>query len=150
MPMINLFKSKIKVVTHDGSFHADDVFACAALSLWAERNGRKIEIIRTRDENLIKRADIVLDVGMEYDPEKNKFDHHQKDGAGEREFGIRYSSFGLVWKKFGIELSGSEKAAKVIDKILVAPIDAYDNGFDLVENRYGISPYFIQHFLLTE
>ena len=40
-------------------------------------------------------ADIVIDVGGQYDPDAGRFDHHQRGGAGERENGIPYSSFGL-------------------------------------------------------
>ncbi|MEK7669330.1 MAG: MYG1 family protein [Patescibacteria group bacterium] len=47
-------KRKIVVVTHSGSFHADDVFACATISLWAEKNNLRLKIIRDRDEKIIK------------------------------------------------------------------------------------------------
>lgn len=114
-----------KIVTHNGDFHADDVFAVATLELFLKG---KTEVIRTRDEEIIKSADFVVDVGGKYDPEKNLFDHHQIGGPGVRGNGITYSSFGLVWKKFGGEICGSEIVALRIDKNLVAPIDALDNG----------------------
>lgn len=141
-----------KLITHNGSFHSDDIFAAAALSLYLEKNGEEFEIIRTRDEKIIKAGDFVFDVGGVYNGEQNKFDHHQKGGAGGRSFGgvlIEYASFGLVWKKFGAEISGLQEIADVVDKKLTAPIDAHDNGFDLVENKFEISPYFIQHFFLS-
>ncbi|OGI76497.1 hypothetical protein A3C67_00120 [Candidatus Nomurabacteria bacterium RIFCSPHIGHO2_02_FULL_42_19] len=142
-----------KLITHDGSFHTDDVFACAALSLMLEKQGEKFEIIRTRDPEIIKNGDYVFDVGGFYDEGKNKFDHHQISGAGRRtpsgnegQEGIEYSSFGLVWKKFGEKLSGSGEAAELVDRRLVSPIDAHDNGFDLVEKKYDVFPYLIQDF----
>ena len=47
------------IVTHDGSFHADDVFAVATLlKLFPDAN-----VIRTRDTSVIERADVVVDVG---------------------------------------------------------------------------------------
>jgi len=153
--------NKKKLITHNGSFHADDVFATAVLSLMLEKRGparlhdgsgaggESFEIIRTRDPEIIKNGDYVYDVGGIYDEEKNRFDHHQKGGAGCRENGIEYSSFGLVWKKFGQKLIESEKGIKLIEEKLVAPIDASDNGFDLVENKYEISPYFIQYFFYS-
>ena len=93
-------------------------------------------------------------MGGIYDEKNNRFDHHQVEGAGKRvadgeRVSIEYSSFGLVWKKFGIELCGLEKASEIVDKKLVAPIDAHDNGFDLVENKYTISLYSIQHFFYS-
>ena len=129
-----------KLITHNGSFHADDIFACATLSLVLEKEGQEFEVIRTRDEETIKNGDYVFDVGGIYNPKINRFDHHQKSGAGKRENGIEYSSFGLVWKKFGKELTGSEKIAELIDKHLVSSIDAHDNGLDLVEIKYDVSP----------
>ena len=132
------------LVTHNGSFHTDDVFACAALSLLLEREKVPFEIIRTRDEGVIAKADYVFDVGGVYDAEQNRFDHHQPGGAGKRENGIEYSSFGLVWRKFGEKLCGSSKVADVVDKKLVQPIDAADNGIDLIELKGEVKPYFIQ------
>ncbi|MFA4975118.1 MAG: MYG1 family protein [Candidatus Paceibacterota bacterium] len=134
-----------KLITHNGSFHTDDVFAAATLSLVLEKMGEDFEIIRTRDEEIIKNGDYVFDVGGIYDEEKNRFDHHQKGGAGKR-YEIEYSSFGLVWKKYGIELTESEKIVEIVDRHLVAPIDASDNGIDLVESKHKIFPYLIQDF----
>lgn len=138
--------NKKKLVTHDGSFHADDVFACATLCLVLEKRGEKFKIIRTRDEKIIKTGDYVFDVGAVYDEENNRFDHHQIGGAGRRENGIEYSSFGLVWKKFGKKLSGSPEAVLAVDKHLVSPVDANDNGVDLVERKHEVFPYTIQDF----
>ncbi|OGI67257.1 hypothetical protein A3A05_02655 [Candidatus Nomurabacteria bacterium RIFCSPLOWO2_01_FULL_41_12] len=144
-----------KLITHDGSFHSDDVFAAATLGLMLEKDGFDFEIIRTRDEIKIKSGDYVFDVGGVYDAEKNRFDHHQPGGAGKRvsslgEPGIEYASFGLVWKKFGKQLCTDQKVIDLIDKKLVVPIDAWDNGVNLVENKYTeISPYFLQHIFFA-
>jgi len=117
MITINLFKKNKKIlVTHNGTFHADDLFATATLALVFNGN---IKVIRTRDEEIIKKADFVYDVGGIYNPEKNLFDHHQKEGAGKRENGIPYASFGLVWKKFGKKICGSQKVADEVDQKLV-------------------------------
>jgi uncharacterized UPF0160 family protein len=58
------------------------------------------EVIRTRDSDEIAKADIVVDVGGKYIPEKHRYDHHQ------REFNFTFddnhktklSSAGLVYK----------------------------------------------------
>jgi uncharacterized UPF0160 family protein len=146
MKIINIFKFKKakKLVTHNGSFHADDIFTCATLLLMLGKKGEKAKIFRTRDEEIIKTGDYVFDIGGIYDADKNLFDHHQIGGAGKRENGIGYSSFGLVWKKFGKEICDSERTVKLIDTKLVAPIDAGDNGIDLVEKKNEIFPYFVQ------
>ena len=115
----------ITIVTHDGNFHADDVFSIAALKCIFP----SFNLIRTRNKEIIITADVVLDVGGEYDPEKGRFDHHQRGGAGEREDGIPYSSFGLIWKKYGLEIcQGNEEVAKSVDTGLVSVIDAIDCG----------------------
>lgn len=117
----------MKLITHNDRFHADDVFATAALQLLF---GDQItEIIRTRDEKVFPTADIIYDVGGEYNEEENKFDHHQAGYDEERENGIPYSSFGLIWKKWGAKIAGSDEAAQIIDEKLVQVIDAQDNGF---------------------
>ncbi len=138
-----------KLITHNGSFHSDDIFAAAALSLMLEKAGESFEIIRTRDPELIQTGDYVFDVGGVYDETNNRFDHHQVGGAGKGPEGIEYASFGLVWKKFGKIITGSEKAAEIINKSLCAPVDAWDNGFDIVENKFEVRPYYIQNIFFA-
>lgn len=116
----------LTIVAHDGTFHTDDVFACATLSLVFK--DREVEIVRSRDEMIINDADIVVDVGGMYDSAKGRFDHHQKGGAGARDNGIPYASFGLVWKEYGAMLTQNEESAKFIDEQLVQGIDGADNG----------------------
>ena len=118
-----------KAVTHNGSFHADDVFASVVL----QKVFKGVKIRRTRDEKEIARADIVFDIGRVYDPATGRFDHHQPD-TPKRENGIPYSSFGLVWKEFGEKYCGSKDIADRIDEKLVQEIDADDNGVTLTEN----------------
>ena len=118
-----------KIATHNAKFHTDDVFAVATLFLLLGKEN--CEVIRTRDQSLIDQADYVVDVGSVYDASKNRFDHHQAGGAGDRENGIPYASFGLVWEKFGEELAGSKLIKEAISKSLVEAVDASDNGKDL-------------------
>lgn len=115
------------LVTHNDRFHADD--ACTMATLRILLGDQITQVVRTRDESIIATADIVFDVGNIYDADSNRFDHHQKEGAGARENGIPYAAFGLVWKKFGAEICGSQVVADLIDKKLVQMIDASDNGF---------------------
>lgn len=140
--MINFFKKPKILVTHDGSFHADDVFACAILQIYLENIGESFKIIRTRDEEIINKADYVFDVGNIYDPDKNRFDHHQKGRAGARENGIMYAAAGLVWKHFGDKLVKHKEVLEFLDKRIFQPLDSADNGQDLVKSLYGdIFPY---------
>lgn len=135
-----------KIVTHNSTFHADDVFAVATL-LIIEPDA---EVIRTRDENIISSADYVVDVGQIYDKDKKRFDHHQLGGAGKRDDGIEYASFGLVWKEYGEKIAGGKEEADFIERILVKPIDAHDNGIPLSEYFYEDLRYFtISDFLYS-
>jgi uncharacterized UPF0160 family protein len=134
----------MKIVTHSGPFHADDVLAVAALLL----KYPDATVVRSRDKEVIDSADIAVDVGFASDPEKKRFDHHQPSGAGKRPNGIPYASFGLVWKEYGEELAGGMDEAKVIDEKIGMPIDAIDNGviistpiFDGVR-EYSMGDYF--------
>jgi uncharacterized UPF0160 family protein len=117
-----------KVVTHDGSFHSDDVFAVAALQLLFAQE--VVEIVRVPKDLSSIEADFVVDVGGVYDHERRRYDHHQP-GAPVRENGIPYAAFGLVWRHYGADICGSEAVATKLDTILVQPIDAPDNGMTL-------------------
>jgi uncharacterized UPF0160 family protein len=67
-----------KVITHDTTFHADEVFAVAMLI----HAGHEFEVVRTRNAEVLAEAVsdpniLVLDVGGSYDPSMLNFDHHQ-------------------------------------------------------------------------
>lgn len=135
----------MRIVTHNARFHTDDVFAAAVL---LELHPRA-ELVRTRDKKIIEAADVAFDVGDIYDAEKNRFDHHQKGGAGKRDNDVPYASFGLVWKTFGAELCAKHgapaAAVGVIDRKLVQPVDATDNGINLYTPKIeGLYPYVFQ------
>ncbi len=116
------------IVTHSGSFHTDDVYAIATLLI--RFGSDECAIVRSRDEEVIKNADIVVDVGGDYDPARSRFDHHQI-GAPQRDNGIPYAAFGLVWKEFGPIITGDKEVSETIDRVLAQPIDAGDNGVSL-------------------
>jgi uncharacterized UPF0160 family protein len=145
IPGVSFFKPKKLIVTHDSGFHADDVFAAATLSLYFEKIDQPFIIRRSREIEDIEKADIVFDVGLEYDPEKGRFDHHQREGAGERENGIPYAAFGLIWKHFGKDLvDGSDMVWQAVDDQLAAPIDGPDNGVKLDEIKFpGVKPFYL-------
>lgn len=130
--MFGFGTKKIRIVTHSGGFHADDVFGVATLLHYFKKDIRAVEIIRTRDDAIISAGEYVLDVGNEYDPTRNRFDHHQESFTETRVNGVPYASFGLLWKEFGESICGNKAVAEVIDQTLVTSIDAGDNGFTLM------------------
>lgn len=118
-------------ITHRGCFHADEVFATILLILLL----KKVVLARISSVDELPRRlplnPIIYDIGH------GVFDHHQPSGNGRRENGIMYSSFGLIWKAYGVRIlkehfNCSDKdvflLAEMIDKDLVQGIDASDNG----------------------
>lgn len=122
-----------ELVTHDGKFHADEVMSTVILTDLFPKAG----IFRSRDPRMTSAAPgrVVYDVGGAFDPAKGLFDHHQQ-GSPKREDGTDYSSFGLVWDRFGREWLAAhgvsaEDADAVwlrIDRQIASPIDAADTG----------------------
>jgi uncharacterized UPF0160 family protein len=126
------------IATHDGSFHADEVFAIAALMLL----GEPVEVLRTRDRDVLAGADLRVDVGFRYDPATGDFDHHQREFDGIRANGIRYASFGLIWREFGVRVCHDDpEVADAVDASLVQGVDANDTGQQVTESLVdGVYP----------
>lgn len=95
----------------------------------------QLDIVRTRDENVLNELDIVYDVGG------GEFDHHGIDKVY-REDGIPYAACGLIWNRFGKDViyykdptlreDEIDAAFQHIDKVLIEGIDALDNGIRAV------------------
>lgn len=145
---------KIKtIVTHGANFHTDDLFGVAAALMYVKkaRLKGKWKVVRSLDPKVWKRADILLDIGFTYKPGKNRFDHHQRGGAGERKSGAPYAAFGLFWKKFGKTLAGSGVVADYVDKSLIAGLDSFDNGLDTYASvNEEARPYLFIHYIKAE
>lgn len=127
----------MKIATHNGKFHADDVFSVALLTeLFPDA-----QVVRSRDPQVLDSADLVLDVGGVYDVAKQRFDHHQLS-SGARDNGVLFSAFGLLWKEYGLRYcEGNRDVWRRIDSRLVVAIDAVDNGQDLYRlTGFGINP----------
>jgi uncharacterized UPF0160 family protein len=115
----------MRIATHDASFHADEIFAIAALTLL----GEPVEIVRTRDRDALAAADVRVDVGFRDDPHTGDFDHHQRDFDRRRANGVGFASFGLVWDAHGARVcDGDGEVAASVDATLVQAIDASDTG----------------------
>lgn len=65
-----------KIGTHNGTFHCDEALACFMLKQLPEY--RHADIVRTRNSEELAKCDVVVDVGGVYDPEKHRYDHHQR------------------------------------------------------------------------
>ena len=111
-------------ITHNGTFHCDEVFSTIMFSKLLP----EVIVCRTSDLEKANSDQYMYDVGG------GELDHHQFGGNGERDNGVKYSSCGLVWKKFGKEIikkyteKDIDEIWKMIDKNLIQCIDAGDNG----------------------
>lgn len=116
-------KNEAKFMTHNGPFHADDVFATVLLEkLYGD-------ILLARVNEVPSDRDVfAYDIGF------GRYDHHQEDKAV-RDNGIHYSSIGLIWRDYGTEILNKmgitdhlEDYLIDVDELLILPIDALDNG----------------------
>ncbi|XP_016410355.1 MYG1 exonuclease isoform X2 [Sinocyclocheilus rhinocerous] len=152
-----LRKMKMKIGTHNGTFHCDEVLACFLLRQLPEY--KDAEILRSRDASLLKQCDVVVDVGGEYDPAQQRYDHHQRSFAEsfhslcpEKRWVTKLSSAGLIYLHFGrrvleqlTQLKQHEPQLELLyDKMydsFVEEVDAVDNGISQCDGevRYSIS-----------
>lgn len=136
-------RTMTKIATHNGKFHADEVFAVSLL-----RNldrFKTAEIVRSRDAQVLAGADVVLDVGGVYDPATHRYDHHQPEfkDAFSPVHKTLLSSAGLVYKHFGREILGVRAAGKLseaqVEALYVHVYESFVEPFDANDN--GISAY---------
>lgn len=108
------------VGTHDGTFHADEVTACALLELFNLIDVDKIK--RSRDPLALSQCEYVCDVGGIYDPARKLFDHHQVEYDGP------LSSAGMVLLYLKDTGKISVQDYHFFNHALVMGVDAHDNG----------------------
>ena len=142
------FHNEMKIIgTHSGTFHADEVLSTYMLKFYPETV--KSVVVRTRNDEILKLCDVVVDVGSIIDPKQYRFDHHMKefkevfDEKDEELNSIKLSSAGLVWKYLGKEilinalktLNLFEQNTTHIDEIykyiyldFIMGVDGLDNG----------------------
>lgn len=124
--------------THGGFFHADEVTAYAILSLARVCDN----FVRLTDISNIPDDGIVGDIGREWNPLLDRFDHHQ--GFYTRDNGMPLATAGMVWQKYGLvaivnTIKGlSHKHAgrvfEIVEKNLIEGIDAHD-----ADNAFSVS-----------
>ncbi|CUI17342.1 conserved hypothetical protein, MYG1 family [Candidatus Protochlamydia naegleriophila] len=119
---MNIDKTPRSCGTHDGTFHADEVTACALLMLFDLIDEERI--VRTRDLHVLATCEYVCDVGGVYDPSQKLFDHHQVDYQGP------LSSAGMILKYLQTIGKLKPNEYEFFNSSLVMGIDAHDNGRD--------------------
>jgi uncharacterized UPF0160 family protein len=113
--------TKLKTVgIHDGSFHADEISACALLIHFGLVD--KDKIIRSRNNTRLDACEYVCDVGGVYDPSKKRFDHHQAEYKGD------LSSAGMVLLYLKEHRIISDNLFDHLNHSWIMGVDAHDNG----------------------
>lgn len=124
--------------THDGTFHADEVTACALLLAFdlIERD----EIVRTREAHLLEQCEFLCDVGGIYNPADKKFDHHQAEYDG------LLSSAGMVLNYLLSEKKISRHEHHFLYHTYIKGVDEHDNGKDPQIDGVSTYSYIIANF----
>ncbi|KAH8795716.1 putative UPF0160 protein C27H6.8 [Hyaloscypha sp. PMI_1271] len=137
--------SPLTIGTHNGHFHADEALAIYMLRLLPTYHSS--ELIRTRDPTLLQTCHTVVDVGGEYEPSTNRYDHHQRTfNTTFPNRPTKLSSAGLVYLHFGKaiiaqHLNVSEDAAEVtviwekVYESFIEALDAHDNGISAYDPK---------------
>lgn len=112
--VINEIKSSMCAVTHDGVYHADDVFCMELINYVI---GEEVTFLRTREEQ----SHFTFDVGG------GSFDHHQCDEFRNGNNDGILASFGKLWCTIGRNIGLREEVWKEIDSLFVQEIDLTDN-----------------------
>lgn len=108
--------------THDGTFHADEVTACALLLLFNKIDEDKI--VRSRDPSVLEQCEYICDVGGVYDPSLKRFDHHQHEYQGPM------SSAGMILLHLNEIGELPKKEYDFFNHAIIVGVDAHDNGKD--------------------
>ncbi|RUA31745.1 MAG: hypothetical protein DSY76_01145 [Bacteroidetes bacterium] len=72
----------LKIITHDGTFHSDEIFSIGLLLKFERNENQPVQIVRSRNEDFLKQhrsiAEVfILDIGGDYNAGLHNFDHHQ-------------------------------------------------------------------------
>ena len=124
--------------THNGTFHADEVTACALLQCFDLIDEDKIK--RTRDTALLRTCEYVCDVGGAYNPNEKRFDHHQIDYRGS------LSSAGMILEYLKNKKIISSKDFEFFNNALIRGVDAHDNGKELQVSGICTFSHIISNF----
>ncbi|WP_201456733.1 MYG1 family protein [Chlamydia sp. 17-3921] len=108
------------VGTHDGSFHADEVTACALLIIFDLVDEEKI--IRSRNPKELEKCEYVCDVGGIYSLKDKRFDHHQLSYVGP------WSSAGMVLHYLQQIGALDSEEYHFLNNTLIRGVDDQDNG----------------------
>lgn len=125
------------IVTHTGTYHADDVMSGALLLLAGVCDAQDINRVQNLPENF---------EGLAFDIGRGTFDHHQID-ARVRDNGVKYAAFGLLWDFIGRDTimkvyneQNQKPAPSEVVEIAFEDFDAFIQMLDQTDN-FGPEKY---------
>lgn len=139
---ISIFKAN---TFNSGHFHADEALAVYLLRLLPIYTSSPL--VRTRDPEVLSTCHTVVDVGGEYSPATNRYDHHQRSFDNTfPDHNTKLSSAGLVYMHFGkaliaqrTSLLESSPEVTILYKKLytdfIEALDANDNGISVYDPK---------------
>jgi hypothetical protein len=96
--------AKIKIITHGGRHHSDEILAIALVALMEKAHTKDLDIVQVDKCNPADFPDarFVVDVGGEHDPSRGWFDHHQfpKDAEPRCAFTLLAEHYGIDQARF--------------------------------------------------
>ncbi len=128
--------------THDGTFHADDVTACALLIVFGQIDRDKV--VRTRDSAELNQCEYVCDVGGVYDPTTKRFDHHQSDYQG------KFSSAGMILSYLLDRGLIDDPTYRYLNNGLIIGVDDIDNGRNFPQVGHCSFSQVVSNFVPTQ
>jgi uncharacterized UPF0160 family protein len=124
---------------HSGTFHADEVSACALFVLFDLVDADKI--VRSREPEELAKCEYVCDVGGKYKPAAKLFDHHQADYSGP------LSSAGMVLKYLLETGRLSDKEYQFFNASLIIGVDDHDNGRAPIRRGYCSFSHIVSNYV---
>jgi len=147
-----LFERPAHVYTRTHSFQAGEVLSVAALLLFFEKRNKPYKLHRsvylnkviTKRSKSRKRQELyICDTTQTSDEAHNIFGAQD---AGVRGNNVPYGVFGLIWKKYGTAICGSDVVANKVAEEVVLGVDAEDAGIKHEE----VSNLYIDQWSLSE
>lgn len=140
-----------KIVTHSGTFHADEIIAIAILDNFYVQSPNVLTLVervnQPTEADLNDPDTIVIDVGGRYEPKNMNFDHHHDQNLSCSAILVGYhfmdnTIFGLIWNKLLNEIDNIDRGFKLAENASISQAVANMNNIDVDE------PFFIAYNMI--
>ena len=124
----NWKEGTLKIITHDGTFHSDEIFSIGLLMAFELKEDQEVQIVRSRNENFLEEhrsiTDVfILDIGGDFNADLHNFDHHQDNDYFKDKAAVR-----LVYDYLLAERKMEASIGKHLWENLIKLINQWDLG----------------------